>query len=58
MKGEAARDGDEERVIAVEEVIVLDEGTTGVEEERNSIQIIQITNRKTACHTTGDVSFQ
>ena len=33
VKGEQARDGDEERVIAVEEVIMLDEGTRGVEEE-------------------------
>ena len=27
VEGEEARDGDEERVIAVEEIIVLDEGT-------------------------------
>ena len=30
IEGEEARDGDEERVITVEEVIVLDEGTRGV----------------------------
>ena len=33
VEGEEGRDVDEERVIAVEEVIVLDEGTSGVEEE-------------------------
>ena len=33
VEGEEAIDGDEERVIAVEEVIVLDEGTRGVGEE-------------------------
>ena len=32
VEAEEARDGDEERVIAVEEVIVLDEGTRGVGE--------------------------
>ena len=31
--GEEARGGNEERVIAVEEIIVLDEGTSGVGEE-------------------------
>ena len=30
VEGEEARDGDEETVVAVEEVIVLDEGTRGV----------------------------
>ena len=29
VEGEEARDGNEEKVIAVEEVIVLDEGTRG-----------------------------
>ena len=33
VEGEEARDGDEEMVIAVEEVIVLDEGTSRVGEE-------------------------
>ena len=33
VESEVARDGDEERVITVEEVIVLDEGTRGVGEE-------------------------
>ena len=33
VESEEARDGDEERVIAVEEVIVLDERTRGVGEE-------------------------
>ena len=33
VEGEEARDGKEERVIAVEEVIMLDEGTRGVGEE-------------------------
>ena len=31
--GEEARDGDEERIIAVEQEIVLEEGTRGVGEE-------------------------
>ena len=33
VDSEEARDGDEERIIAVEEVIVFDEGTSGVGEE-------------------------
>ena len=38
MEGKEARDGDEERVIAVEEVIVLDEGTSGVGEEEVRVE--------------------
>ena len=33
VEGEEARDGDEERVIAVEEIIVLDEEKRGVGEK-------------------------